>query len=166
MRNWGVEQHPFAVLGGGCHATVRGERGAVSLSGTSESVGALIEALTHKTEEPQLDAAKKLNLRAVFADGRGGVAAMTFEFPAGHELTLDDVKGLELFASEQVKATVIALSWSWLPVKEGAESTPEAPSTEPLSVLADPPSIGRVANNEDRKLRAVPPPQGDNDAPA
>lgn len=162
MRNWGVELQPFAVLGRGCHAIVRGERGPVSLSGTEESVAALVEALTGKTEEPQREAAKKVNLRVVFADGKGGNAAMTFDFPPGHELTLHDVKGLELFASEKVKATVIALSWFWLPVPEAAE----APLTEPVSDLADPPSIGRVAGDEGRKLRAVPQPQGDSETPA
>lgn len=166
MRHWDVEQQPFVVIGDGCRATVRGEHGAVSLAGTSESVVALIEALTGKAEEPQPEAEKRVSLRVVFVDGKGGHAAMTFEFPPRHELTLDDVEVLELFASKRVKADVIALSWCWLPVPEAAESTPEAPSTEPMSVLADPPSIGRAANNEGRKLRAVPPPQGDSDPPA
>lgn len=162
MRNWGVELQPFAVLGGGCHATVRGERGTVSLSGTAESVSALVEALTGKTEVPQHEAAKKVNLRVVFADGKGGHAAMTFDFPPGHEVTMADIAGLELFASEKVGATVIALSWCWLQVPEAAE----APSAEPVPDLADPPSIGRVAGDEGRKLRAVPPPQGDSETPA
>ena len=57
MKNWGVEQKPFAVLGGGHHATLRGEHGAVSLSGTEASVAAAVEALTgERVAEPEAPA--------------------------------------------------------------------------------------------------------------
>lgn len=162
MKNWGVETAPYVVLGGQTNATLRCEHGQVSISGKWAAVDAAVAALT-KAEEPPAPAEEpKRILRVVFADGRGGHAAMTFDFPPGHEVTMADIAGLELFASEKVGATVIALSWCWLRVPEAAE----APPTEPPSVLADPPSIGRVAGDEGRKLRAVPPPQGDSETPA
>lgn len=157
MKNWGVEGR-FDTLTGETHATVRGEHGAVTVVGRCAAVDALVEALAPKA--PAGVAGRKMVLRVVLADGKGGNAAMTFDFPAGHEITVADVCGMEDFASKKFKATMIALAWHWLPVPTElpmavTDATEEAP-TEQVSDLADPQTIEQGGEKKVHNLRAVP----------
>ena len=167
MRNWGVEQQPFATVGDATYATLRGPEGQVRVGGKLAAVNALIEAL----RGPEAPAEERRRvLRAVLADGKGAHAAMIFEFPDGHELTVADVNQVEAFTSDKLKCTMIALSWAWLPVPTAeqveAMSGAEEASTEPDAGLSDRTPVSDVAGEGRPNLRAVPALAGDSERPS
>lgn len=167
MKSWEVEQQPLSTVGDATYATLRGPDGQVKVAGKLAAVNALIEAL--RGPAPAAEERKKV-LRAVLADGKGAHAAMIFEFPGGHELTVADINQVEAFTSDKFKCTMIALAWHWLPVPTAAEveamnGAEEAP-TEPLSGLSDRTPVSDVVGERHPSLRAVPPLVGDSERPS
>lgn len=166
MKNWGVE-HTSTMVGGQSRATLRCEQGQVTVEGRHEAVDALLAALAAPV--PAAEERRRV-LRVVLADGKGAHAAMVFEFPDGHELTVADINQVEAFSSDRFKCTMIALAWHWLPVPtadqvEAMKGTEEA-STEPDAGLSDRTPVSDVVGDGRPNLRAVPALAGDIERPS
>lgn len=140
MSLFSVVEEPYAAVGQGTMALLRGAGGTVGLRGDDAAVHAAMKALT-AVELPSVAAAgAPVWLRVIAVDSAGHHYALAFTLAPGAEIGLQEIEQIENFCSQKVGSAVLLLRWDIVAPPKQAQIIAQ----EPVAALPGEDVIGGV----------------------
>lgn len=146
MSLFSVVEEPYAAVGQGTMAMVRGAGGAVRLQGDDAAVHAAMKALAGArlaSEEVAItdpSIGLPVWLRVIAVDSAGRHYALAFTLAPGTEIGLQEIEQIENFCSQKIGSAVLLLRWDIVAPPRQAQIIAQ----EPVAALPGEDVIGGV----------------------
>lgn len=143
MSLFSVVEEPYAAVGQGTMALMRGAGGTVRLQGDDAAVHAAMKALAGAllaSEEVAVAAAAPVWIRVIAVDSAGHHYALAFTLAPGTEIGLQEIEQIENFCSQKIGSAVLLLRWDIVAPPRQAQIIAQ----EPVAALPGEDVIGGV----------------------